>query len=251
MIGAMRDAVPLHEALDADLFGGKAAGLAACLRAGFHVPPGVALRAGARDVGALVEAARAAGLEGQRVAVRSSAAAEDSARNSFAGLLLSVLDVGLDGVPAAAEQVLASARSPQALAYRRARGLSQEAALGLVVQRLVPSEISGVLFTHDPVSGLDEIVVEAALGLGEEVVAGRVTPAGYRLSPDGGVRSHRPAPVGPGDPLDGGHLRALADLAARIDDAFPGGSDVEWAFAGGELWVLQRRPITAFDVRPP
>lgn len=240
----MRDVVLLTEAADAERFGGKAAGLAACIRHGFRVPPGVAMRAGSEEFDELVAVARAEGLAGERVAVRSSAIGEDSIRASFAGLLLSVLDVDLDDVPAAARQVMASATLPQALAYRRARELPDDPAVGVIVQRLVASEVSGVLFTRDPVSGQDDIVIEAGRGLGAPIVAGLVTPTGYRLYPDGELR-YRSGRGKSGGPLASQQLHQLADLATRIDEAFPGGSDVEWAFERGELWVLQRRPITA------
>lgn len=240
----MARVVGLVDAHDAEAFGGKAAGLAACIAAGFPVPPGVAMRAGAEEPAALCEAVRAAGLAEHRLAVRSSAVSEDSAAASFAGMFLSVIDVSFDEVPAAAERVLASAELPQTVAYRNARGLVSGTRVGVIVQQLVASEVSGVLFTRDPVSGDDEIVVEAAFGLGENVLAGRVTPVRYRLALSGRSRSRPAATDASREPLGRSHLRALARLAREMDATFPGGSDVEWAFADGSLWVLQRRPIT-------
>lgn len=241
----MQDVVALDEALDAEVFGGKAAGLAGCMQAGFAVPPGVAMRSGSRDLGGLSFAARATGLLHARIAVRSSAVGEDSSRASFAGMLLSVLDVAFEDLAQAAEQVLASARLPQAVAYRRAHELPEELTIGVIAQRMVTSDVSGVMFTRDPVTGADDIVVESAYGLGDAVVAGRVTPVGYRLNPDGTLRySHVPQGATDG-PLTPAHMRELARLATMIDAAFPGGSDVEWAFEAGKLWVLQRRAITA------
>lgn len=241
----MREAVTLSDALDADVFGGKAAGLAACIGAGFRVPPGVALAAGSPEIGSLMEVLRDDGLDGERLAVRSSAIGEDSARASFAGQLLSVMDVDIDAVPGTVTRVLESARSPQVRAYRRAHGIPGDASIGVVVQRLVASEVSGVLFTRDPLDGSDELVVEAARGPGELVVSGRVTPTGYRMPRDGKLRRRRGVASRGRGPLSPPHLRELVALAARMDAVFPGGSDVEWAIAAGELWVLQRRPITA------
>lgn len=238
----MRRVVGLIDATDEAVFGGKAAGLAACLRAGLRVPTGFAIAAGTTDADAIKDALAAEGLAGARLAVRSSAVGEDSQRNSFAGLLLSVMDVSTEDLDDAVAQVLASARRPEAIAYRRARDLPEDARVGVIVQELVPAEISGVMFTRDPINGRSELVVEAARGLGEKVVSGQVTPTAYRLDLDGKLVARR---VAPGEPaLDPASLDGLAELARRVDWAFPGGSDVEWASSHGELWVLQRRPIT-------
>lgn len=244
MMCPMPPVVALDEADDTARFGGKAAGLAACLRGGLRVPPGVAAPAGEVDPAAVATAVEAAGLAAARLAVRSSAVGEDSGRDSFAGMLLSVMDVELAELPDAIAAVLDSVHSPEAVAYCRMRGLSGPGKCGVIVQELVPADISGVMFTRDPVGGKDELVVEAARGLGDAVVSGRVTPAGYRLTRNGSVAERRPAPDGPGPESEPGLVAALVALAGEVDAVFPGGSDVEWAMADGELWVLQRRPIT-------
>lgn len=241
----MHGVVRLEEATDASRFGGKAAGLAACLRAGFRVPPGVAAAAGCADARIIGRALAAMGLAQDRLAVRSSAIGEDSAADSFAGLLLSVIDVGADALEDAVAQVVASARSREARAYRRRRGLAEDAAMGVVVQRLVAAEVAGVMFTRDPISGTPDLLVEAARGQGADVASGRTTPAAYRLSLQGELRDERPAPGDRSAPLRPEQLASLADLARRVDAAFPGGSDVEWAIAAGEIWLLQRRAITS------
>jgi pyruvate,water dikinase len=166
---------------------------------------------------------------------------------------------------AAAQRIADSCRSESALAYRRARGDTSEPACGVVLQRLVPAEAAGVLFSADPVTGADEVVIEAGWCLGEAVVDGLVVPDLFRLAPDGRVvsqvvgckdravvprpgggtttvavaseRSRRPC-LGPAD------LAALAALAHTCDRVFGGPSDVEWAAAGGTVSLLQRRPIT-------
>jgi pyruvate, water dikinase len=126
-----------------------------------------------------------------------------------------------------------------------------------------------VVFDVNPVTGADEVVVESAWGLGEAVVSGMVTPDFFRLGADGellerrlGVKDRelRPAPGGgtrsvPVDAerarapsLSEGQLRQLHALAKRCRKVYGGSPDVEWAFTGDELWLLQRRPLT---VPPP
>jgi pyruvate,water dikinase len=264
--------VPLAEAANASLFGGKAAELAVAVQRGLPVPPGVAVAwpmvesvSSGDDWSTrqLVEAC--AGLGGPLV-VRSSAVGEDSAQASFAGQHTSVLGVeGAGPVARAVREVWESASSGAALAYRRRLGLPDVVRVGVVVQKLVDAEVAGVLFDVNPVTGADEVVVESSWGLGEAVVGGLVTPDFFRVGLDGEVRERRlgvkdvemrPAPAGGTRslPVDGERARApsLSDdqlwqlhaLALRCRDVFGGSQDVEWAFAGGELWLLQRRPLT-------
>ena len=264
--------VPLPEARDAGRYGEKAVQLGGALRAGLPVPAGMAVPA------ALVAAAAAgehlarrriararAALGPGPVAVRSSAVGEDSAGASFAGQHATVLNAA--DVADAVAEVAGSARQQAVAAYRNRLGQPPESAVGVVLQRLVPARVAGVLFTCDPVTGADELVVEASWALGEAVVAGLVTPDLYRLSPDGALlgawpgRKDRAVVPGPGGgtrvvavapaeaarrALDDGQLRQLAALARRVREVWPGHSDVEWAFApDGALALLQRRPVTS------
>ena len=264
--------VPLAEAADASLFGGKAAQLAVALHRGLPVPPGVAVAwplvesvAGGDD-GATRQVVEACVRLGGPLVVRSSAVGEDSGRASFAGQHTSVLAVeGPGAVARAVREVWQSATTGPALAYRRRLGLPDTVRVGVVVQQLVDAEVAGVLFDVNPVTGADEVVVESSWGLGEAVVAGLVTPDFFRLGPDGEVRERRPgmkdlevrpSPAGGtrslavdgerarAPSLSDGQLRQLHALALRCRDVYGGSQDVEWAFAGGELWLLQRRPLT-------
>ncbi|HEV3400643.1 MAG TPA: PEP/pyruvate-binding domain-containing protein [Acidimicrobiales bacterium] len=264
--------VPLAEAADASLFGGKAAHLAVAATSGLPVPPGFALPwpmveavAAGDDRSTLALTEPCARLGGPLV-VRSSAVGEDSGAASFAGQHTSVLGVGgLTEVLAAVRQVWESASTDAAVAYRRRLGLPGTVRVGAVVQRLVDAEVAGVLFDVNPVTGADEVVVESSWGLGEAVVGGLVTPDFFRLGPVGEVRERRlgvkdvevrPAPEGgtrrvPVEPgrarsssLSDPQLRELHSLALRCQDVYGGSQDIEWAFAGGELWLLQRRPLT-------
>jgi pyruvate, water dikinase len=264
--------VPLAEATDAPRFGGKAASLATALSAGLPVPPGFALDVDATErlahdpalaARALVECPGASGPE--RWAVRSSAVGEDGAAASFAGQHLTRL--GVRGIPAlvrAIGEVHASASSPAALAYRRRSGIHAPPRMAIVLHRLIAADVAGVLFTQNPVTGSDERFIEASWGLGEVVVSSAVSPDRVRLSPKGVVlertigdkelrlevsgdapREVETTPVERARPCLGDEqLHELHALACRVDTVWAGPHDIEFAFRGPELFLLQRRPLT-------
>ena len=260
--------------LDQTRYGGKAAALARAAAAGLPVPPGFAvdadtLAALARGDGPARDAVLAArsALPRGLLAVRSSAVGEDGGGASFAGQFRTVLGVGSDAaLLAALAEVQGS--GADAAGYRRRLGLPAGPVAALV-QRLVPAEVAGVLFTADP-AGRPGAAVEASWGLGEAVVAGLVTPDSWLLDRDGAVLDAaagwkdvavRPAAGGvrtervPGADadrlcLDGPSLRELAALGARCVEVFGGEQDVEWAVAGGVLHLVQARPITVPAARP-
>jgi pyruvate, water dikinase len=264
--------LPLADVCEEARFGGKAAQLGAALRAGLPVPPGVgvpvdvvAAVAAGDEVAATCCRAACAALASPAVAVRSSAVGEDSARASFAGQHLTRLNVTGDVLAAAITDVWRSGRSESALAYRRRLGLDGVPRVGVVIQVMIDAECAGVLFTRNPIDGRDERVIEAAWGLGETVVGGLVEPDRYRLARGGAVletvigykdvqirfrsggdtracavepdRRHVPC-------LDEVRLRMLDALATRCEACFDGAHDIEWAFAGGRLFLLQRRAVT-------
>ncbi len=264
-------AVALAQADESQL-GGKAVGLGAAIRAGLPVPEGMALSAALVAAVAAGDPAAGAGLSVVRdslpgpLAVRSSCVGEDSAAASFAGQHLTQLNVdSLDQLVEAVAAVWRSGCSESALAYRRKLGLAGAPRMGVVVQRLLDPEVSGVLFTRHPVTGADERVIEATWGLGEAVVQGLVIPDRYRLSPAGEVLERspgaKPAAIRPrldgvaSEPvaahlvdalcLDDRRLAGLHVLARECEDAFQGPSDIEWAFTDAGAHLLQRRAITS------
>jgi pyruvate, water dikinase len=267
--------VPLAEAVDTDTYGGKAVQLGTALRDGLPVPGGFALSPDLVEAVAREDAAACASLDvcehlGVR-AVRSSALDEDSADASFAGAHLSVLGVrGPAATISAVRAVHASGREAGAQSYRHELGLEMSFRMAVVVQTLVDADMAGVLFTRNPVTGADERVIEATWGLGEAVVSGLVTPDSYRVARGGRELERtlgdkdiaiRPRTgSGEGDPteevpvrsdmvdvfcLDEAHLAALDDLASTCDQVYGSTDhDIEFAFRGDELFLLQRRPIT-------
>jgi pyruvate,water dikinase len=264
--------LPLVDALDHLHYGGKAASLARSLSAGLPVPPGFAL--GTTGVDAVFDGhaetmtelrAEFVALAGP-CAVRSSAIGEDSEGASFAGQHVTILNVRhVDHVVDAVLKVRASAHTESARAYRRTLGMDEAPRIGVVVQRMIEPDCAGVMFTKNPITGADERVIEASWGLGEAVVAGLVVPDNYVLDSRGGVLRRvagekdvalRSAPEGgtieePVDTdlvaafcLDDAMLARLHDLAERCEAFFGKGLDIEWAFTGGTLYLLQCRAMT-------
>jgi pyruvate,water dikinase len=267
---------PLAEAIDGDLFGGKAVQLGTAIRSGLPVPTGYALSADAveavmRRAAAEITAVERVSDELGLMAVRSSSLDEDSADASFAGAHLSVLAVsGHAATVAAVGAVHESGRLAGAQGYRARLGLELTSRMAVVIQTLVDAEVAGVLFTRNPVTGADERVIEASWGLGEAVVSGLVTPDHYRVARGGrelernlgnkdiAIRPRSDAgdgepteevPVGPDRAavfcLGDAELAALDALASRCDQVYGSTDhDIEYAFRGGEIFLLQRRPIT-------
>jgi pyruvate, water dikinase len=263
---------PLIDALDESQFGGKAASLARSIGAGLPVPPGFAL--GSTHVDAVFDGhaealkhlrAEFLGLGGP-CAVRSSAIGEDSEGASFAGQHATVLNVRHeDHVADAVLRVRESAHTESARAYRRSLGMDESPRVGVVVQRMIEPDCAGVMFTKNPLNGLDERVIEASWGLGEAVVAGLVVPDNYALDTEGRVlrRTAGGKDIALRGAAEGGTIEErvaddlvdafcltdpmlyrLHELAERCERFFGSGLDLEWAFAGGALFLLQCRPMT-------
>ena len=264
--------VPLAEATDESTYGAKAVGLGTALTAGLPVPPGVALSGSFVDQVAASDAEAWSALLSfvsslpVPLAVRSSCVDEDGAAASFAGQHQTVLNVtSADGVADAVREIWWSANSDSAITYRKRLGVFTRPSVGVVVQSLLSPDCAGVMFTRNPITGADERMIEAAWGLGEAVVAGRVIPDTFRLSRSGEVLDRRPGlkkfairPVASGGTVDEDvaaelvealclsdvQLGQLADLASECERVYGEGRDIEWAFADGVLYLLQCRAVT-------
>jgi len=209
-------------------------------------------------------------LPSTSVAVRSSACDEDGTEFSFAGIYKTILNVtGGQQVWNAVQEIHDSAGSPVAQTYRRRLGIAKSPAMAALVQTLLPSDAAGVLFMQDPVDRSDHIVVEGSWGLGESVVSGSVTPDRWTLTQDGEVLSSEissketsaiPGEYGtvqievPEDRrlvpcLTPESLEEIVSLARRCQRLFEWPQDLEWAVAGGKVWLLQSRPITLGKIR--
>jgi phosphoenolpyruvate synthase/pyruvate phosphate dikinase len=276
----VNDVVTLAEARDDSLFGSKAVGLGEAVRAGLPLPPGLAPAGSVVEAVAAGDAAAIEAVEesarplGGPLAVRSSAVDEDGAEASFAGQHLTLLNVpSADELGSAVRDVWWSANSDSAITYRQRVGLFTRPSVGVVVQALLDPESAGVMFTRNPINGADEQLIEASWGLGEAVVAGRVIPDHFRIDRVGRVIERTPGlkkiairtlPGGgtveekvPPEHverlcLDDDQLEVLHHLAMRCDEVYGPGRDIEWAFADGQLHLLQCRAITriATDSQP-
>ncbi len=245
--------IPLTQATDPAEVGHKAATLAALLSAGLPVPDGVVVRVRTGttgDVSAELVAALADTIHGWGdvpVAVRSSGVAEDLPHASYAGLYTTVLDVrGEAGLRDAVSRCWASARTPRVIEYA---GGTKQGGLAVLVQPMVAAVAAGVAFTADPMTGeRGVVVIDAARGLGEQLVSGAVTPERWEVRGE----AHRlSGPTSATPAIDATTADAIAALARRTEELLGGPQDVEWAVTGdGTLVLLQARPITTLPDEP-
>ena len=202
------------------------------------------------------------------VAVRSSATSEDTATTSFAGMHESFTNVvGDEALLDRLRACWASAYGQRVVAYRKAQGLTEEPEIAVVVQAMVDSARSGVMFTVDPATGdTSHLIIEGAFGLGEVVVGGQVEPDTYvvdrvgprvlearvgqkdfRLVRDG-VGHEKREVLAPEEArrrvLDDVEVLELARLGLRVERHYGAPQDIEWAEAGGRFYLVQSRPVT-------
>lgn len=239
---------------DAGRVGRKAATLGELLAAGFAVPPGFAVTADATDLppGLAAElAAELARFGDGPVAVRSSGLSEDGPDLSYAGQYESVLGVrGHRGVLAAIRTCWASARSARVRSYQDSHGGTDgPARIAVLVQSMVEPSAAGVAFSRDPVGDTDgTAVVSAVSGLGDRLAAGQVDAEEWRVAGDE-AQPLRPPAAGTGV-LRPEQAWAVADLARRAARQLGAPQDIEWAFDGDTLWLLQSRPISTAPATP-
>lgn len=237
---------------DGNRVGGKALNCVQLRRAGFPVPDGLVVTTDTPDA-ELSQLPHhrwiTAHPEAQRFAVRSSGVGEDGAGHSFAGIHETFLDVTRADLTAAVRACLLSTSSEQARAYRSSHGLPDDARAGVLIQPMVRSLMSGVAFTRDPITGVDDLLIETAPGLGDDLVSGRVQPDRYRVRSVDGVAVERTIVPGRA-PLPENVLEALTQLLRQVQTYLGGPQDVEWAWDGAALWLLQARPITTQTAEP-
>ncbi|MET9633252.1 phosphoenolpyruvate synthase [Lentzea sp. NPDC006480] len=218
---------------------------------------------------AVLEACRGLGQD-ESVAVRSSATSEDTAGSSFAGMNSTFTNTrGAHGVLERLLDCWASLFGTRSIAYRAEQGITDEPAIAVVVQKMVNSERSGVMFTADPSTGdRDKMLVEASFGLGEVVVSGSVEPDTYVLRRNGdtvslvdtrvGRKTHKIVRGANGNDervdlnaeeshaqvLTEAEAVAIGQLGQRVQRHYGEPQDTEWAIADGKTWLVQSRPIT-------
>jgi pyruvate,water dikinase len=267
------------KSFEATLVGGKAANLSRLARLYHRVPDGFSLPVTVMDeahpfdlrdeiAGAISELMACHSLPDFIAAVRSSAVDEDGTTVSFAGQHETYLNiVGAEAILQAVIRCWESARSDRALEYRRQQGLSVERVqIAVLVQQLVAADVSAVVFSANPVTGnRDEIVINASWGLGESIVGGTVTPDTFIVrksdlavtnrfiadkqhmtvsTPGGTQEVEVPRFLRKQSALADEQIMEMARLAITLESTMEHPIDVECAYAGGELYLLQCRPIT-------
>jgi len=267
------------KSFDAGLVGGKAANLSRLARMYHRVPDGFSLPVTVMDeahpldlrdeiTAAISDLMACHGLNEFIAAVRSSAVDEDGATASFAGQHETYLNiVGADAILQAVTRCWESARSERALEYRRQQGLSiAHVQIAVLVQQLIVSDVSAVVFSANPITGnRDEIMINASWGLGESIVGGTVTPDTFIVrksdlaiisrtiadkqhmtvsTPGGTHEVDVPRFLRNTTSLNDEQVIEMAKLALTLEVTMEHPVDVECAYAGGELYLLQCRPIT-------
>ncbi|MEM5853251.1 MAG: PEP/pyruvate-binding domain-containing protein [Candidatus Aenigmatarchaeota archaeon] len=209
----------------------------------------------------------AAGRDYALVAVRSSATAEDLPQASFAGQQASFLNVkGVKDYLEAVKKCWASLYEPRAIFYREKNNI-KHASIAVVVQKMVNADASGVMFTVNPTTGEDEIVIEATWGLGESLVSGEVEPDFYRVSKDGRILEKKIGrkekmrvrdlatdktivlPVAEKkvnvQVLTDDQILQLAEYGKIIEKHYGKPQDIEFALEKGRIFIVQARAVTA------
>jgi phosphoenolpyruvate synthase/pyruvate phosphate dikinase len=251
-----------------EIVGCKGHNLSRMWQAGLPVPSGFCVtwdRIESIDSGELNCAL--ARLGSAAFAVRSSAVEEDADSASFAGILLSRLNVTTTGgVLSVLTEIRNSALAPAAEGYSHRRNVESSLRVAAIVQTFVAADASGVLFMRDPLTGARQTIVEACWGLGSGVVEGLVRPDRWVITADGTVISSHIADkdiaVVPSEQggtketavdaacrrrpcLDEALLKELSKLAGDCERLFGSPQDIEWATSAGRIWLLQSRPITS------
>ncbi|EGW37030.1 PEP/pyruvate-binding domain-containing protein [Desulfosporosinus sp. OT] len=252
----MKELVCLFKELKTEhkhLAGGKGGTLAHLFQKGYPVPDGLIImpmafqkdelipEAGAQ-LQACLKAIRERGGE-TSFAVRSSALSEDSAMASFAGQFDTVLDVSTDHeIQKAIRTVRKSRYSKEVQVYSEAKGIDESHDMAVVIQQMVKADISGVLFTADPVTGnRNEMAGNFIFGLGEKLVSGQVSAYTFKL----GRKTGSWRRGGYDGPLELKKFAAkLAKLGNSLEREMDCPQDIEWAIADGTLYLLQSRPVT-------
>ncbi|MGI0151074.1 MAG: PEP/pyruvate-binding domain-containing protein, partial [Thermoplasmata archaeon] len=201
-------------------------------------------------------------------AVRSSATAEDLESASFAGMQETYLNVtGVEATLSAVKNCWSSLFTPRVLAYRARKGFEHASVeLAVLIQKMVDSSVSGILFTRDPNTGENHMIIEAGFGLGELIVGGEITPDHYvvdgmtqrivqkqvadqplklvRAEGGGNRREEVPPAERSLQKLSDERILKLASLARVIESHYRRPMDVEWCAEGNSLYIVQARPIT-------
>lgn len=177
-----------------------------------------------------------------RVVVRSSVTAEDGKIRSFAGQFDSYLDVDRAQLLQMIARCACSVDNFRAHQYSDSTSHSERLRIAVLVQEQIEAEVSGVVFSVDPVTGDDSLLVEVVRGTNEQLVQGTTTPDLYRVGRDHTLVEHQLSEEEAVCGFD--VVQEVVTTALRIEQLFGHPVDVEWVYAQGQLWIVQSRPIT-------
>ncbi|MBV1759170.1 MAG: hypothetical protein KMY55_15200 [Dethiosulfatibacter sp.] len=238
---------------DFELVGGKGYNLAKMYNQGMKVPNGFVIISTAYDAFAsrdsvdeslMAEVYEAyEKMDSGLVAVRSSSTVEDLPGMSFAGQYSSYLEVTRDELQDKIRKCWDSLNNERAIDYRKKNKVLEGYSHAVVVQEMIPSHVSGVVFTSNPVSGVrDELVINSAFGFGEAIVSGDLTPDQYIVDKNTGAIIESTLKE---KSLSAALLKNLVEVCKKTEDYFGKPQDIEFAFdASGGLFLLQSRDIT-------
>jgi len=206
-------------------------------------------------------------LKVKYVAVRSSATAEDSKIDSWAGELETYLNTTEKNILQNVKKCWASLYTPRALFYRIERKMRRKSvSVAVVIQKMIQSEVSGICFTVHPITkDRNQMIIEAGYGLGEAIVGGMITPDAYVVEKDSltlldinineqekmikWVKNKNqnitvPKAKQAKQKLKNSEIIKLSKIVRNIEKHYKSPQDIEWALAKGKLYITQSRPIT-------
>jgi len=205
------------------------------------------------------------------VAVRSSATAEDLSGASFAGQQETFINIkGNDELIDAVKKVFASTFTARAIFYRKKKGFESHVGIAVIVQKMIDSDKSGVIFSIDPISQ-ENILIEAVFGQGEGIVSGRIKPDRYLVSRDLEILDEHVSDkkvaivrdasgitktvkltdeISRQKVLKNYETKKLADYAIKLEEHYGKPQDIEFAIDNEEIYILQTRPVTTLKKIP-
>ncbi len=218
--------------------GGKAANLGELIKLGFNVPKGFVCtsKENRDDIYNMYNK-----LKLGNVAVRSSAICEDGTQNSYAGQFETFLNINKEEIIKSIEKCYDSNKSENIKGYINEKNIvNEDAKVSVIVQKMIYGDISGVMFTKNPVSGDDIIIIESVLGLGEKLVQGEATPKQCTINKHTLIIETN---IGK-EMLSDNEIRTLSRIGLDIERFFKAPQDIEWSLKDGKIYILQTRNIT-------
>ena len=223
---------------DVQEVGGKAGNLGELIKLGFNVPRGFVCtsKENKNNIYNMYNK-----LKLDKVAVRSSAICEDGTQNSYAGQFETFLNINKEAIIRSIEKCYNSNKSENIKGYINEKNIVDEnTKVSVIVQEMIDGDIAGVMFTKNPVTADDTIIIESVLGLGEKLVQGEVTPSQLTINKNTLIIENK---IGK-EMLSDDEAKLLSEIGMEIESKFKAPQDIEWTIKDGEIYILQARNIT-------